>query len=171
MGIRKTNVKVPVEVLYALNRKNLENVPRLFFIEDPQKILITGSPNKKAQIPFNTSDPQKIRIFNTNQQFLIPRKDYEMMQNEEYRLMHLFNFKTDKLFSLKPRTFSYHGEESASKNKIKYMQWLPANAKNIKVEILMPNAKTISGIGEEELTNVNIGDIRASGFRPLPQKK
>ena len=73
--------------------------------------------------------------------------------------MHLFNFKTDKLFSLKPRTFSYHGEESASKNKIKYMQWLPANAKNIKVEILMPNAKTISGIGEEELTNVNIGDI------------
>ena len=159
MGIRKNNVKVPVEVLYAINRKNLENVPRLFFIQNPQKITIAASPSSTAEIPFNKNDPQKIRKFNIHQDFFIPGEDYEMMQNKEYRLMHLFNFKTDKLFSLKPRTFSYLSEESASKKKVKYMQWLPVTAKNIKVKIVMPNGKAVSGIAEEETANVKIGDI------------
>ena len=159
MGIRKTNIKVPIEVLYALNRKNLENVPRLFFLENPKKINISASPNKTIEIPFNTQDPQKVRIFNSNQEFYIPGKDYEMLQDNVYRLMHLFNFKTDKLFPLKPRTFSYLEEESAPKNKVKYMQWLPANAKNVRIKIIMPDGKIVSGIGEEELINVRIGDI------------
>ncbi|MBT3642484.1 glutamate--tRNA ligase [archaeon] len=159
MGIKKTNVKIPVEVLYALNRKNLENVPRYFFIQNPEKITISASPNKTVEIPFNTSDPKNSRKFNINQEFYIPKEDYDLMQDTEYRLMHIFNFKTDKLFPLKPRTFSYISDEPTSEKKLKYMQWLPADAKNSKVEILMSNGEKISGIAEEEIENVKIGEV------------
>jgi len=81
------------------------------------------------------------------------------MQDTEYRLMHIFNFKTDKLFPLKPRTFSYISDEPTSEKKLKYMQWLPADAKNSKVEILMSNGEKISGIAEEEIENVKIGEV------------
>ena len=38
MGIKKTNVTIPIDILYALNNKNLNDVPRYFFVENPTKI-------------------------------------------------------------------------------------------------------------------------------------
>ena len=39
LGIRKTNITAPIQILYVINRKMLEDVPRYFFMEGPKKIV------------------------------------------------------------------------------------------------------------------------------------
>ena len=173
MGVKKTNVKIPVEVLYTLNKKYLEKVPRYFFVENPQKILINGTPTLHAEIPLHPNGKQGFRKYITGQEFLISGQDLNIMQDGNYRLMHLLNFKTDRLDRLKPRTFSFVSEEPDNNIKTGFLHWLPATPNNNKVEVTMPDGSVQKGLGEPELYNLKIGttiQFERFGFARLHNK-
>jgi glutamyl-tRNA synthetase len=159
MGIKKTNVTIPIDTLYTLNNKNLDGVPRYFFVENPTKITIKGTPDLIAKIPLNPNRRLGDKIYKTTQEFLIDEQDFGLMQNKNYRLMHLLNFKSDNILRIKPREFSFVSEKPDNNLKTKFIHWLPANGKNINVEIKMPNNKVIRGLGEPKLSDLKVGTI------------
>jgi len=174
MGLKKTNITVPIDVLYSLNRKELENVPRYFFVENPKKIKISGCPSFEEEIPLHPNGKAGKRTIKTDSEFFIPGTDYSLMRDTDYRLLHLLNFTSDQLLKLRPRTFSYLSKESNEKDKIKFLQWLPANAKNIKVKLRLPDASLVEGLGEESLKSLEIGTVvqfERVGFARLHKKE
>ncbi len=159
LGIKKTNITVPVEALYMLNKKLLENAPRYFFVEQPEKITVKGCPELITKIPLHPNGKLGTRKYKTKQDFLISKMDYDLMQNENYRLMHLLNFKSYNVERIKPRTFSFISEEPDNELKTKFIQWLPEHSTNIKVEIVMPDGGTRKGLGEAELGKLKVGTV------------
>jgi glutamyl-tRNA synthetase len=173
LGMRKTNITAPVESLYLLNKKLLDNAPRYFFVENPKKITITGSPELTAKIPLHPNKPLGTRKYETTQNFLIPKTDFDIMQNGNYRLMHLLNFKSENIEILKPRTLSFLSEKPNNDLKTKFIQWLPADQPNIKVEIRMPDNSLRNGLGEPELSKLKTGttiQFERFGFVTLHKK-
>ena len=95
------------------------------------------------------------------------------MQDGNYRLMHLLNFKSDKLERLKPRTFSFISENPDNNIKTKFLHWLPATPNNINVEITMPDGTIKKGLGEHELSKLKLGTMiqfERFGFVKLHKK-
>jgi len=159
MGIKKTNTTIPVDILYTINKKILEGVPRYFFVKNPTKIHIKGCPELTAKLPLHPNGKLGTREYKTSQEFLIPNQDYEIMQNANYRLMHLLNFKSDNVLKFKPREFSFISEEPDNNLKTKFIHWLPANTDNIQVEITMPNGFVVKGLGESKLKKLEVGKV------------
>jgi glutamyl-tRNA synthetase len=173
MGIKKTSIKVPVDVLYSLNKKILDEVPRYFFVEKPQKITIKGTPSLTAKLPLHPNGKAGFRNYHTKQDFLIPQQDIDIMQDGHYRLMHLLNFKSDNVKRLLPREYSFISENPDNDLKTKFIHWLPHSPDNIKVEIMMPDGQRKRGLGEPELTNIKEGAIiqfERFGFVKLHKK-
>ncbi len=159
-GVKQSNTTVPVDILYKINKKYIEHSPRYFFIESPQKINIKGSPTLTATIPLHPDNTLGNRQYETTQEFLISETDYNEMKEGNYRLMHLLNFKVFLLNNkLSHPEFSFISEEPNAELHTKYIQWLPADSENIKVEIIMPDGKITKGLGEEELKNLPIDTI------------
>ena len=155
MGITRANSTVEINSLYALNRKHLEKSPRYFFVPEPVKIHISGCPELETKIPTNsTNQKDSTREFKTSQDFLIPQQDFDLMQNTNYRLVHLLNFRSDNVLKLKPRTFSFISQDPEQDLDVKFIQWLPANENNIKVKVRMPDNSIIQGLGEPELKSL-----------------
>lgn len=159
VGMSKANIAVAIDVLYAINRKYIEKSPRYFFIPEPVQITIKGCPELDASLPLHPSEKLGFRKYRTNQNFYIPKQDAELMNDGNYRLMHLLNFKTDKISPVKPRDFSFLSVDPDDKLGVKFIQWLPADAKNIQITIRMPDGSTISGLGEPEITNLKPGQV------------
>lgn len=159
LGMRNTNITAPIETLYVINRKMLEDVPRYFFIENPKKITINGCPELLVKIPLCPNKKLGEKEYKTSQNFLISEFDFNEMQNGVYRLMHLLNFKFDNTEKTKPGIFSFISKNPDGKQDVKFIRWLPAYQANINTEIIMPDGILIKGQGESELRKLKIGDI------------
>ena len=72
--------------------------------------------------------------------------------------MHLMNFSSEEVLTTKPRDFRFISQEPNKELAPKMIQWLPAEANNIKVKIRMPDASIVSGLGEPELIKLEKGD-------------
>ncbi len=174
-GVKRSSTIVPVDVLYKFNKKFIEHSPRYFFVEKPKKIKIGGSPVLTATLPFHPDNTIGSRKYKTSQEFLISGDDYDSIEERNYRLMHLLNFKAfklDKTFS--EPSFSYVSEKPDAKLKTKYIQWLSADGDNVKVEVVMPDAVVKKGLGEAEMKKLNIGDVvqfERFGFVRLNKKQ
>lgn len=151
LGMKKTNIKVPIESLYVLNKKLLENAQRYFFIERPKRITIEKCPKITAEIPFHPNGELGTRKYQTNGKFLISKKDLESMEDGNYRLMHLLNF------NFKKPNFIFESEHHKNNSKTKFIHWLPEDIRNIDVEIIMPDGSLIKGKGEPALAKLKAG--------------
>jgi len=180
LGMKKTNITIPVENLYILNKKIIEDSPRYFFVENPQKITLKGCPHLTAKIPRHPNNKLGNKITKTTQEFLISEDDFDLLDNQDYRLMHLLTFNSSKT-GLSPRDFSFVSEESPPTTnyqlpakRTKFLHWLPASPNNIHVEIRMPDGTTKKGLGEYELEKLKVGDtiqFERFGFCRLHKKE
>lgn len=181
MGVTKSNSVVPVDVLYALNKKYLEESPRYFFVPNPVKIKIKASPEIEKELPLhpnlelNEKMKKKFsqRKLKTTQEFLISSQDFELMRNANYRLMHLFTFQSQRISNLQPIEFRFVSESPSNDVSLKFLQWLPADGKNVKIKIRMPNNEILSGLGEPALKNLiekEIVQFERFGFAKLYKK-
>ena len=161
MGLTKSNSTIAIDVLYALNRKHLEaeKVPRYFFVPAPTKIHIKGAPELKAKLPLHPNGELGFREYKTEQEFLIPNQDFEIMQNRNYRLMHVLNFKSEEVLKVEPRDFSFVSQEQDSNIDVKFIQWLGADWDNINVSVRMPDNSVVKGLGEPELKKLKVGNV------------
>ena len=159
MGLRMTNVTVPIDVLYSLNRKVLGDVKRYFFISNPQKIKINGCPVLESDVPFHPNRSLGFRKYKTGQEFLISKQDFDNFEDGNYRLMHILNFKTDKVKRLMPREFSFTSTEPPTDHVPIYMQWLSSDGENVPVRVLMEDGTWVEGLGEPELKKLEVGMV------------
>jgi len=179
MGITKTNSTVAVDVLYAINKKYLEKSPRYFFVSEPVKIHISGAPELEANIPLHPDEflEMGFRKYKTGQDFFISKKDCDFLDYGDYRLMHLLNFRCEKISMMKPRYFHFLSEEPQPELKVRFLHWLPADKlnefKNVKVFVRMPDNSVISGLGEKYLIDMKKGgtaQFERFGFVSLYKK-
>ena len=173
-GVKKTNITIPIDILYTLNKKILNEVSRYFFVENPTKIKIKGCPELTARLPLHPNQKNGHRIYKTTQEFLISEQDAELMQDGNYRLMHLLNFKVDSIKRLLPKEYSFLSEEPDNNLKTKFIHWLPHTPYNIKVEVKMPDSSIKQGLGEEELGKLKVGTViqfERFGFVKLHKKE
>jgi glutamyl-tRNA synthetase len=154
LGLTETEITVPLDSLYAENRKIIEPLSnRYFFIENPVKIKIQNAPKRKIKLKLHPDFPKRgYRILDTTDEFYIPKEDYKILKdNKFYRLMDCLNFikKGNKFIfdSMEYEKFKNKGE--------KIMHWLPVK-NTIKVEVLMDDGKIIKGIAEKNLKKVKI---------------
>jgi glutamyl-tRNA synthetase len=137
-------------------------------VPDPVKIKISGTPNLVAKIPISSNgarsrtikgQKKKVREYKTKQIFYIPKEDFDLMENGDYRLLHLLNFRASQILTAKPREFSFLSASPDEKLNVKYIQWLNGETKGLKVEVVMPDGSITKGLGEEKLGGLKEGAI------------
>jgi glutamyl-tRNA synthetase len=173
LGMKKTSITTPVETLYSLNKKYIEDSQRYFFVENPKKITIKGCPMLEAKLPLHPSKELGQRIHKTTQEFLISQSDFEKITQGTYRLLHLLNFKSDKITIGSPIYFSFISTEPSNDSQTKFLHWLPLDSKNINVEIMMPTGEIKKGLGEHQLGKLKKGttvQFERFGFATLYEK-
>ncbi len=173
VGLSTTPTNIDWSVIAAINRRLLDKkANRYFFVENPKKIVIENAPKKQAKVKFHPEQPKKgSRIFNTDRDFYVTKKDYDEIRNKELtRLMDCLNFrkKANKLVFDSSEYEKYKGKGR------KIIQWLPTEEKNVNVEIVMPDASIKKGLGEKDLKKLKVGDIiqfNRFGFCRLDRKE
>ncbi len=158
-GVKKSNTSVPVDILYKINKKYIEQSKRYFFVENPVKIKILSSPELNVKIPLHPNQEMGFKEYKTSQEFLVSKEDYENFESGNYRFMHLFNFKAFKKNNSELLSFSYISTEPEPNLNVKYLHWLNANQNNIKVEIIMTDGSIKEGLAEPEIQNLKEGEI------------
>jgi glutamyl-tRNA synthetase len=159
MGLTKNNSIVGVDVLYNLDKKYLEKALRYFFIPGPTLIKISGAPPMTAKIPLHPSENLGERQYQTLQSFWIAVDDYLKMNDGNYRLMHLLNFKLEANKVKGEKDLRFISEENDKSLNVKYIQWISADMPHFEVFIRMPDNSIVEGYGELAIENLKVGDI------------
>ena len=160
VGLSPTPTNIDWSLLNTTNRKIIDPISkRYFFIEDPVKIKVFGTPEKDVHLKFHPSDDKALKEFRINGTFYITRKDYNKIMGfddgEPVRLIDCINF------TRKGNEFLFLSTDYADfKDKGNLIiHWLPDDKNNVPVKIVMPDISEVSGIGEKYLKNLKIGDI------------
>ncbi|MBU1204102.1 MAG: glutamate--tRNA ligase, partial [Nanoarchaeota archaeon] len=148
-GLNQNEITVPIDSLYAENRKLIEKTSKRYFcIEEPEKITIKNTKKTTAVLPSHPNNQELgTRKMKTSSEFYIEKKD-NPKKDRNYRLMHLFNFRNNIFLSNK----------YDPKLNTKQIHWLPVSRDLIKIEIIMENGKKIKAIAEPDIKKVKIGD-------------
>jgi glutamyl-tRNA synthetase len=166
VGVTLTDKTVKKEDFFksinAFNREVIDKkANRYFFISNPKKIKIKNAPKMKVSIPLHPDFKNRgTRKFSTSNYFCIEDK---LGKNENYRLMHLFNFKNQNFIS----------KNIDDKLKAKMIHWLPVSDSLIPTKILMTDGETLEGLAEPLTKKLKVGDIiqfERFGFVRLDKK-
>ncbi len=156
VGLSPTPTNIDWNILASINRKIVDKTAkRLFFIDDPVEIKIKDAPSRDLKLRFHPEQDYGFRVFNTNQNFLISRKDFEQLKEGElYRLMDCLNFTKKKGEFL----FDSEEYEKFKGRGSKIIHWLPAE-ENLKAEVFMPDHKLIEGLIEKNVDKIKIDEV------------
>lgn len=176
VGLSPAPTQIDFSVIAAINRKILDQkCNRYFFIKDPKLITIKNAPKQKekVKIALHPDFPKRgFRSFDVaSNKFYISDDDFkELKNNKLYRLMECLNFKKIK------NNFVFDSKEVEiyRKKGTMIMHWLPAQKDLVKVEIVMPDAKKVKGLGEPLMKRIKVGEIVQAerfGFIKLDEKQ
>jgi len=175
-GISEVDKTVQAEDFFkVINKFNKEIIDptarRYFFVENPVRIDIDGSPKIESHIPKHPDHPEYgNRILESSGYFLISKEDYDnLKEGKLYRLMDCLNFvKEHGRFRFVSRDV-----EDYKKSGEGILHWLPFQDGLPKVRVVMPDASVRNGLGEPELSKLQIGEVvqfERFGFARLDSK-
>jgi glutamyl-tRNA synthetase len=171
VGPRPVDATLSWENIFAVNRKIIDPTSnRYFFIDDPIELIIKGVNEPQIANPLlNPNDKSKgfrtLKIIpkNNSVKLLISKKDHEICTKGHTRLIGLFNIEYTSSDEKTVYTKFYSKDHNeARKLNTPLIHWLPLEG-NIKSEIIMPDAKRLSGLVEpmfDEKTNNTIQLVR-----------
>jgi glutamyl-tRNA synthetase len=151
IGLNKQNITIPIDGLYALNRKLIDSKSdRYSFVTSPVNLKIDDLPKeiKVVSLPIhpNKKQTRKVRVGD----IFISKEDFELNKGKEVRLINLYNVK------IASDVESRSDFVSLALKKIPKINWV---SDSIKVKILMPDGSWIFGAGEVALRELKIGDM------------
>ena len=148
IGLNQKDVIVPVDDLYAINRRKLDGeANRYFFVENPVELRIDNFPNvKEIKIKFHPEKP-KTKTVKINKTIFISNKDFNDFKDKEIRLMHLFNIKLNK----KVKFTSNENNPNFRK-----VHWV---SEGVKTKVMMPNGIYVNGLAESNIEKLKKGEI------------
>jgi glutamyl-tRNA synthetase len=171
-GMTKSESTLTWDDLIIQNKRLLDkSSDRYFFVENPVKITIKKAPSLIVELKKHPELEKGYRKFTTNTEFYISRKDHdEMKDGELWRFMDCLNFtkKKDEFI------FDSIEHERFKKKGKKIIHWLPANDNNIPITILMPDKRTVEGIAEKDIIDIEEDQViqfERFGFCRFDNKK
>ncbi len=172
VGLSKTQTNIDWQLLAALNRKLLDPLAfRYFFVKDPVKITIEKAPQQEVLLDLHPDKKEGGRTFITHQEFFITQEDFNaLLEGKLVRLMDCLNFVKKKGAFL----FDSFEVEAFRKKGEKIIHWLPAEEKQVKVTVIMPDGGSVSGVGETRLQHLKENEIvqlERFGFCRLEKKE
>ncbi len=148
-GMSLTDIEVPAENLYHENKKIVDPIAsRYFFVHEPIKIKIEKLPDiKNAYSPLHPNFSERgTRKLKVEDEVYICKDDFERFKGKEIRLKDFCNIRLNE-----------KAEFTSKKVKdIPKIQWI---CETIPVDVIMPDGKTIKGLGEKTLEEVKVDDI------------
>ncbi len=162
IGPNHTDIEVPIDNLYTINRKLIDPVSdRYFMVFDPVKISIAGAPLiKEVKLKYHP-DKKEERSVKVGD-IWVSKEDLDKFKGKETRLLHLFNAKLGKKAKF----------TSAENKDIQKIQWV--SSPHIEVKVLMPDGVVRKGYAESAVGKLKEGStIQAEriGFMRLDSKK
>ncbi len=161
IGLNKQDITVPIDALYALNRKIIdEHAIRFTLIQTPQELDIQGGSVPNVELKLHP-DKQETRVVKTEHVY-IEQADYAKHVGKEVRLLHLCNVELKK----------EHAEFTSTDNKkVPKLSWTgnPAD-----IRVLMPDGKWVEGItdiGVKDLKEGQLVQFERFGFARFDQVK
>lgn len=152
-GLSKTDIRIDLTNLEAINRQHIDGqASRFFAVVDPVEIDVgdilkhtglEGIVNVK-----NHPEGVETREVAVTKKLLVTGEDYKRFEGREVRLIDLFNVKLEGHASL--------AKEQEFTPKTPKIQWVPE--KNKKIEIVFPTG-TVEAVGEQALGKAKAGTI------------
>ncbi|MBI1978539.1 MAG: glutamate--tRNA ligase [Candidatus Aenigmarchaeota archaeon] len=151
MGLSLADVNVPVEILYAENRKLIDEASnRYFAVLNPVMISVkkTGTKSTKALLhpDFPKRGNRKIPV-NVNKIY-VERNDFENFHDNEVGLMNLFSIRLKKNSEITSKDVKYE---------IQKIHWV--SEPNVKIKIVMPDGKEFNALAEPAIKKLKKGGI------------
>jgi len=180
VGVTKNDKTVHIKDYYkqlnALNKELIDPVSnRYFFVEEPIKIIVKNSDYKEIELDLHPDNKKGGRLFFTNNNFYIPKKDFE--NTKEGEVIRLIDCMTIK--KIKDKEFEFIKNKYEKNDTTKLIQWLPVGddekelgTKLIDTKIIMPDNSIIKGLSERTIKKLATGTIiqfQRLGFCKLDQ--
>jgi glutamyl-tRNA synthetase len=156
-GMSKAEATLTWDDLIIHNKRLLDaSVNRHFFIKEPVELWVKAAPKQKVELNLHPEHRKGGRKFDTYDMFWVTKDDFSKLEEGKmYRLMDCLNFRKQKdgfeFDSQEVERFRQHGE--------KVLHWLPKSDKLLDVEIMMPDKTIVTGLAEESVKKVKIGDV------------
>jgi len=147
IGLNQSDITVPIDSLYALNRKLIDKeAERYSFVEHPVKLNIGVMPDIREIKVKVHPEHKKTRLIKIGKDIYISLADHEQHQDEEVRLLHLFNIKLGKedLFT------------SLENKDIPKINWV---SRFVKARVFMDNGEWKEGYVEEGVGGLKPGAV------------
>ncbi len=149
IGLNKSDITIPIDSLYAINRKLIDSdAERFYFVEKPIKLEIKGKPGIKEiskEIHPDKKEKRKVKV----DEIYISKNDINELKGQGIRLLHLYNIKL-------PAKGKRAEFTSLDNKNIPKIQWVSSGGK---VKILMPSGTWISGLAESSIRNLKPGEV------------
>jgi glutamyl-tRNA synthetase len=152
MGLSLADVSVPVEILYAENRKLIDSkANRYFAVLDPVMISVKKTGKlKSVKVNLHPDFPKrgKRKIPVNVDKICIEREDFEKFHDSEIGLMNLFSVNLKRNSELTSKEVKYE---------IPKIHWV--SEPNVKIKIIMPNGKVKTGLAEPNVKDLKINEL------------
>jgi glutamyl-tRNA synthetase len=147
IGLNKQDITVPIEALYAINRRVLdEDALRYSFVEEPKRLVIENEMSiEEIEVPIHPHK-KETREIKLGKDIFISKEDWKKYFGKEIRLLHLFNVELNKKTKI----------TSIDNKKISKINWV---SENVETRVFMPNGETIAGLAESSIKELEIGDM------------
>jgi glutamyl-tRNA synthetase len=152
IGPNTADVSISMSTLAAQNKQLVDfDANRHFFVSDPVRIKVSN-PAKVGMIelPLHPDDEKRgVRKIKVGEHFFIERADFKKFEGHEVRLKELYN------------VIIYKSAECTGEKVLQKMpkiQWVPQEDK-ISVNVVMPDAKIIKGVGEPAIAKEKVGAV------------
>ncbi len=143
IGLNKQDITIPVDSLYAINRKLIDaKSPRYSFVISPVKLSIKKAPQiNSLEIPIHPDKPEKRKL--NIKDIYISGEDYKKFQGKEIRLLHLYNVTLNK---------NNEAKFTSQENKdIQKINWV---SEHVNAAILMPNGVWLKGLADSDIAKL-----------------
>ncbi|MFH1307534.1 MAG: glutamate--tRNA ligase [archaeon] len=157
IGLNENDIIVPVDSLYAINRKKLDPVVyRYYFVPDPIEIKLNkelgkiGISSVDIKVHPEKEETRTVKI----SKIFISREDFEKFKGQEIRLMHLFNIKLGKKIEKDGKLEAKF--KGTDRKDIQKIQWV---SEGVNAKILMPEGNWVEGLAESGISILKSEDI------------
>jgi glutamyl-tRNA synthetase len=165
LGLSEADITLPVEILYAENRKIIDKIAnRYFTVLDPVKIELDYE-IKEVFVGYHPDFPERgmRKISVDPKEIYVEKEDFEKFKGSNVVLIGMFTVKLGEISKF------VSSEVSQETPKIHWVSF-----PNVKIKIVMPNGKEKEAIAEESVKELREGDIvqfYRVGFCRLDDKK
>ena len=150
IGLNRQDITVPIESLYAINRKLIDPIASRFtFIDQPVQLQIPNSPLfSEVEVPIHPDKPEKRKIKIDPAHIFISTNDANQLAGQEIRLLHLYNIQLEK--------DGKAAFTSAINKNIPRITWV---SYGLKAKVLKEDGKWIEGFADEGIWDLKPGTV------------